>query len=86
MVTLTPSYSIDDGYDFMVVSRTLKKHQAQPATVQLARCPKRAVSIVDPVLQDCTQSYLYAVHFQKDMRIFSTNSRRSGISKGGCRE
>lgn len=70
VLALTPSHFLDGGYDFMVVLRTLKQHPGSPTKTQLARSPKRAVPIVDPLLQDRIQSYLYAGHFRKDERIF----------------
>ncbi|MBW2939149.1 tyrosine-type recombinase/integrase [Zhongshania aquimaris] len=75
VLALTPSHFIDDGYDFMVVLRTLKQRPGRPTNVQLARSPKRAVLIVDPILQDRIQSYLYAGHFRRDERIFTMASQ-----------
>ncbi|WP_231580251.1 site-specific integrase [Spongiibacter sp. IMCC21906] len=71
VLAITPSHFIDDGYDFMVVLRTLKQRSGRPTNVQLARSPKRAVPIIDPMLQDRIQSYLYAGHFRKDEWIFT---------------
>ncbi|WP_288363815.1 site-specific integrase [uncultured Spongiibacter sp.] len=71
VLALTPSHFVDDGYDFMVVLRTLKQRPGRPTKVQLARSPKRAIPIVDPLLIDRIQSYLYAGHFRKDERIFT---------------
>jgi site-specific recombinase XerD len=71
VLAITPSHFIDDGYDFMVVLRTLKQRPGRPTNVQLARSPKRSVPIVDPMLQDRIQSYLYAGNFRKDERIFT---------------
>ena len=71
VLALTPSHFVDDGYDFMVVLRTLKQRPGRPTNTQLARSPKRAIPIVDPMLIDRVQSYLYAGHFRKDERIFT---------------
>ena len=71
VLALTPGHFRDDGYDFLVVLRTLKQGPGRPTKVQLARSPKRTVPIVDPLLQDRIQSYLYAGHFRQDERIFT---------------
>jgi integrase len=71
VLALTPSHFIDNGCDFMVVLRSLNQRPGRPTNLQLARSPKRAVPIVDSMLQDRIQSYLYAGHFRKDERIFA---------------
>lgn len=61
---------IDDGYDFGVILKTLKQRPGRPSKASLKRSPKRYVPIVDSLLQDRIQSYLYARHFKKNERIF----------------
>lgn len=67
---LTPSSFVDDGYDVGVILKTLKQRPGRPSKASLQRSPKRYVPIVDPLLQDRIQSYLYAGHFTKTERIF----------------
>ena len=81
VLALTSSHFINDGYDFMVVLRTLKQRPGRPTNVQLARRPKRAIPIVDSMLIDRIQSYLYAGHFRKDERIFTVNRHIHGLVK-----
>lgn len=71
VLALTPSHFFDDGYDFGVILQTLKQRPGRPTKRQLVRSPKRFVPIVDPLLQDRIQSYLYAGHFRQEERIFT---------------
>lgn len=70
VLALTPASFIDDGYDFGVVLKTLKQRPGRPSKASLQRSPKRYVPIVDSLLADRIQSYLYAGRFRKDERIF----------------
>lgn len=70
VLALTPSSFIDDGYDFGVILKTLKQRPGRPSNAALQRSPKRYVPIVDRLLQDRIQSYLYAGNFKKTERIF----------------
>lgn len=70
LLALTPSSFVDDGYDFGVVLKTLKQGPGRPSKRSLQRSPKRYVPIMDTVLLDRIQSYLYAGHFRKDERLF----------------
>jgi site-specific recombinase XerD len=70
ILALTPSSFIDDGYDYGVVLKTLKQRPGRPRKAALQRSPKRYVPIMDLMLQDRIQSYLYAGNFRKTERIF----------------
>ena len=70
VLALTPASFVDDGYDFGVILKTLKHGPGRPSKRSLQRSPKRYVPIMDAVLQDRIQSYLYAGHFRKDQRLF----------------
>ena len=70
VLALTPSSFVDDGYDFGVILKTLKQRPGRPSKKALQRSPKRYVPILDRLLQDRIQSYLYAGHFRKTARIF----------------
>ncbi len=70
VLALTPSSFVDDGYDFGVILKTLKQRPGRPSKKALQRSPKRYVPILDRLLQDRIQSYLYAGHFRKTERIF----------------
>lgn len=70
VLALSPSSFIDDGYDFGVILKTLKQRPGRPSKAALQRSPKRYVPIVDRLLQDRIQSYLYAGQFGKTERIF----------------
>lgn len=70
VLALTPSSFVDDGYDFGVILKTLKQRPGRPSKASLQRSPKRYVPIVDRLLQDRIQSYLYASSFRKADRIF----------------
>lgn len=70
VLALTPASFKDDGYDFGVILKTLKQRPGRPSKASLQRSPKRYVPIVDLLLQDRIQSYLYAGRFRQDERIF----------------
>ena len=70
VLALTPSSFIDDGYDFGVILKTLKQRPGRPSKKALQRSAKRYIPIMDSLLQDRIQSYLYAGHFKKTKRIF----------------
>ncbi len=70
VLALTPASFIDDGYDFGVILKTLKQRPRRPSKAALQRSPKRYLPIVDMLLQDRIQSYLYAGRFRKGERIF----------------
>lgn len=70
LLALTPTSFVDDGYDYGVVLKTLKQGPGRPSKRSLQRSPKRYVPILDSILQDRVQSYLYAGHFRKDERLF----------------
>ncbi|MEJ1383653.1 MAG: tyrosine-type recombinase/integrase, partial [Candidatus Sedimenticola sp. (ex Thyasira tokunagai)] len=70
VLALTPSSFIDDGYDFGVILKTLKQRPGRPSKKALQRSPKRYVPILDHLLQDRIQSYLYTGRFRKTERIF----------------
>ena len=70
VLALTPSSFVDDGYDFGVILKTLKQRPGRPSKATLQRSPKRYVPIVDHLLQDRIQSYLYTGGFRKKERIF----------------
>jgi len=70
VLALTPSSFVDDGYDFGVILKILKQRPGRPSKATLQRSPKRYVPIVDHLLQDRIQSFLYAGHFKKNERIF----------------
>jgi site-specific recombinase XerD len=70
VLALTPASFVDDGYDFGVILKTLKQRPGRPSKKALQRSPKRYVPIVDHLLQDRIQSYLYAGRFRKTQRIF----------------
>lgn len=70
VLALTPESIIDDGYDFGVILKTLRRRLGRPSKAALQRSPKRYVPIVDRLLQDRIQSYLYTGHFKKGGRIF----------------
>ena len=70
VLALTPSSFVDDGYDVGVILKTLKQRPGRPSKASLQRSPKRYVPIVDPLLQDRIQSYLYAGKFTKTERLF----------------
>lgn len=70
VLALTPANFVDDGYDFGVILKTLKQRPGRPSKAALQRSPKRYVPIIDRLLQDRIQSYLYAGHFKKGGRIF----------------
>ncbi len=70
VLALTPASFIDDGYDFGVILKTLKQRPGRPSKAALQRSPKRYVPIVDRLLQDRIQSYLYAGRFRNGQRIF----------------
>lgn len=70
VLALTPGSFVDDGYDFGVVLKTLKQRPGRPSKAALQRSAKRYVPIVDHLLQDRVQSYLYAGKFGKGARIF----------------
>jgi len=71
VLALTSSSFIDDGYDFGVILKSLKQRPGRPTKKALQRSPKRYVPIMDLLLQDRIQSYLYAGKFRKAERIFS---------------
>jgi len=70
VLALTPTSFVDDGYDFGVILKTLKRKAGRPSRAQLVRSPKRYVPIVDVVLKDRIQSYLWAGRFKKQEKIF----------------
>lgn len=70
VLALTPTSFIDDGYDFGVVLKTLKHGPGRPSKRSLQRSPKRYVPIVDDVLKDRIQSYLWVGKYRQDERIF----------------
>lgn len=70
VLALTPTSFIEDGYDFGVILKTLKQRPGRPSKASLQRSPKRYIPIVDPLLQDRIQSYLYAGRYKKHERIF----------------
>ena len=70
VLALTPASFVDDGYDFGVILKTLKQRRGRPSKKALQRSPKRYVPILDHLLQDRIQSYLYVGHFRKTERIF----------------
>lgn len=71
VLALTPSHFIDDGYDFGVILKTLKQRPGRPRKAALQRSPRRYVPIVDHLLQDRVQSYLYAAGLRKNQRLFA---------------
>lgn len=70
VLALTPSSFVDNGYDVGVVLKTLKQGPGRPSKASLQRSPKRYVPIVDHLLQDRIQSYLYAGYLKQTQRIF----------------
>jgi site-specific recombinase XerD len=70
VLALTPASFIDDGYDFGLILKTLKQRPGRPSKASLQRSPKRYVPIVDHLLQDRIQSFLYSGHFKKTERLF----------------
>lgn len=68
-LALTPASLIDDGLDFGVVLKTLEIRPGRPSKAVLQHSPKRYVPIVDTLIADRIQSYLYAGRFRKDERI-----------------
>lgn len=70
VLALTPGSFEDDGYDFGVILKTLKQRPGRPKKRTLQRSPKRDIPIVDHLLQDRIQSYIYAGHFRKTERLF----------------
>jgi site-specific recombinase XerD len=70
VLALRPTSFVDDGYDFGVILKTLKQRPGRPRKAALQRSPKRYVPIVDHLLQDRIQSYLYTGRFRKTERIF----------------
>lgn len=70
VLALTPASFVDDSYEFGVILRTLKQRPGRPSKKALQRSAKRYVPILDHLLQDRIQSYLYAGHFRKSERIF----------------
>lgn len=70
VLALTPGSFEDDGYDFGVILKTLKQRAGRPKKKALQRSPKRYIPIVDHLLQDRIQSYIYAGHFRKTQRLF----------------
>jgi len=70
LLALTPASFVEDGYDYSVVLKTLKQGPGRPSKLALQRSPEREVPIMDAVLQDRVQSFLYAGHFRKDERLF----------------
>ncbi|NOZ10573.1 MAG: hypothetical protein GXP09_06010 [Gammaproteobacteria bacterium] len=60
VLALNPASFIDDGYDFGVILKTLKRRAGRPRKAALQRSPKRYVPINDHLLQDRIQSFLYA--------------------------
>ncbi|WP_217698022.1 tyrosine-type recombinase/integrase [Thioalkalivibrio denitrificans] len=70
VLALTPASFIHDGYDFGVILKTLKQRPGRPSRAALQRSPRRYVPIVDRLLQDRVQSYLYAGRFRKCQRLF----------------
>lgn len=69
-LALTPASLVHDGYDFGVILKTLKQRPGRPSKASLQRSPKRYTPIVDTLLQDRIQSYLYAGRFRKTERLF----------------
>lgn len=70
VLALTPASFVDDGFDFGVILKTLKTRAGRPSKKSLERSAKRYVPIVDALLQDRIQSYLWAGRFRKSDRIF----------------
>ncbi|MCG7946748.1 MAG: site-specific integrase [Candidatus Thiodiazotropha taylori] len=70
VLALRTTSFVDDGYGFGVILKTLKQRPGRPSKAALQRSPKRYVPIVDLLLQDRIQSYLYAGRFKKTERIF----------------
>ncbi len=70
VLALTPESFIDDGYDFGVILKTLKQRPGRPSKRSLIRSAKRYVPIVDPVLKDRIQSYLWVGEYRKGERLF----------------
>jgi len=70
VLALKPGSFVAKGYDFGVILKTLKQRPGRPSKASLQRSPKRYVPIVDLLLQDRIQSYLYAGRFRADDRIF----------------
>jgi len=70
ILALTSTSFVDDGYDFGVILKTLKQRAGRPSKASLQRSPKRYIPIVDHLLQDRIQSFLYAGHFKKAERLF----------------
>ena len=70
VLALTPASFVEDNYNFGVVLKTLKQRPGRPSKKALQRSPKRYVPIMDPVLQDRIQSFLWAGKFRKTDRLF----------------
>ena len=70
ILALTPNSFMDDGYEYGVILKTLKQRPGRPSKASLQRSPKRYIPIVDHLIQDRIQSYLYAGRFNKTERIF----------------
>ncbi|GAB1259163.1 tyrosine-type recombinase/integrase [Aurantivibrio plasticivorans] len=70
VLALTPTSFIDDGYDFGVMLKTLKQRAGRPSKASLQRSAKRYVPILDPLLKDRLQSYLWVGRYNKSERIF----------------
>ena len=70
VLALRPTSFVDDGFDFGVLLKTLKQGPGRPSKAMLQRSPKRYVPILDHVLQDRIQSYLWAGQFKQGERLF----------------
>ncbi|MBI2379534.1 MAG: site-specific integrase [Gammaproteobacteria bacterium] len=70
VLALTPASFVDDGYDFGVILKTLKQRPGRPSKAALQRSPKRYVPLVDTLVKDRIQSYLWAGKYRQDARLF----------------
>ncbi len=71
VLALTPASFVDDGYEFGVILKTLKRRPGRPSKKAAGRSVKRYIPIMDALLKDRVQSYLYGGKFRKSERIFS---------------
>ncbi len=73
-LAITPSHFVENEYGFGVLLSTLKR-RGRPKKIALQRSLKRYIPIVDGMLQDRVQSYLYVNKFRQNQRIFPMTSR-----------
>jgi site-specific recombinase XerD len=70
LLALTRESFIYDGYDYVVLLKTLKAYPGRPTKAAQIRSPKRFITLYDERLIDRIQCHLTAGHFRANERVF----------------